>query len=162
LGTVPSDRDESVDGDWTFELHPDRDLIRGRETFVSKFERTVMLESLCPEIDRTWTRHAFFSWGFKVLVGSVAVVYVSWRLLELPVSSPWVGLPLAGIGTALAVMLFAWRRIEHAVFRNRAGGVEMCVRRFGEHSGNFDEFVRQIQVAVRGCGGPRVPGDAPR
>ena len=88
VGTAPSYRDESVDGDWTFELHPDRVLIRGRETFVSTFERTVMLESLCPEIDRTWARHTYFHWGAKVLAVSVAVVYVTWRHLELSVSTP--------------------------------------------------------------------------
>ena len=68
--------EQRFDGKRTFQLFPDRVVIRGSEMLASDYEQTVRLSSLKPEFDRTWYRSPSFISGIKLAVGSFIAVSV--------------------------------------------------------------------------------------
>src|ERR1044072_4108282 len=105
--------EQVFDGKRTFQLFPDRVVIKGSQTLSSDYEQTVRLELLRPEFDRIWYRSPGFRSGIKLAIGSFVVVSVLHSGFGMSVGSYLGGLAAVGVITGLLLTFAARRKVEY-------------------------------------------------
>jgi hypothetical protein len=135
------------DGKRTFQLFPDRVVIRGSEMMSSEYEQTVKLETLRPEFDRTWYRSPSFWSGIKLAVGSFIAVSVLHSGFGMSVGTYLGGLATVGVVTGLLLAFATRHKVEYAVFKNQAGADALSVARSGKQAADYDSFIQRLGPA---------------
>lgn len=133
----------------TFELLPDRLVVRVKNAFVRSGERTIMLKELNPDPERGVLRArsnvslvGFFLALFVVLV---VAGNIDWRQTD----SAWFSIPTVVIALGILFFLFYRRKIEYRLFSYKSGSVAFDVMQRGRHRGDFAPFVETLEKAIK-------------
>jgi hypothetical protein len=145
-----------------FELFADRVRVTGVATGQGKFDATIPLQGVRPEVARLWVHSALF----YVAVAITGLAFVAFLVVALvadfvhggtlpPRAAAWTG---GGIFVGLVLALATHRQIELANFCSEAGLVVLQVGRAGKQAGEFDQFVAAIVERIKALRGPAAPG----
>jgi hypothetical protein len=133
-------RERRFDGKRAFELFAGRVVIRGHAGLTSRFETTILLNTLDPTFSRIWLRSSGFRASLWLLLGSIVFISVLLTLRVPPESPPIILLGCIGASGVL-LLLTTFRAVEFAVYRSPAGVVTLDVARSGPDAKKFDAFV---------------------
>lgn len=143
--------EQRFDGKRTFELFPDRVLIKGTEMLSSDYEQTVRLDLLLPEFGRMWYRSPSFMSGIKLAGGSFIAVSVLHSGFGMSVGTYLGGLAALGIVTGLLLAFATRQKVEYAVFKSRAGADGLSVARAGKQVADYDVFIQRLVQQIQDC-----------
>ena len=143
--------EQRFDGKRTFQLFPDRVVVRGAETLSSDYEQTIPVATLTPETTTIRYRHPQASSAFWMMAVSMAGLFVLMGYFHMPIEATPVVIT-AGLGViGLLLAVATYKKVEFVVFRSDAGVDVLSVARSGKQVGTFNAFVeglrRQIQSA---------------
>jgi hypothetical protein len=139
------------EGTRTFQLFPDRVVIRGSEVLSAEYEQTVRLESLNAEFDHMWYRHPNFMHGIYLAVGSLIAVSVLHSGFGMSVGTYLGGMAAVGVITGLLLAFATRKKVEYAVFKTQAGVAGLSVARSGKQVRDYDAFVQRLVQQIRTC-----------
>jgi hypothetical protein len=132
-------------------LFPDRIRVTGWGLRIGRFDETVALSILRPQLNRQWVRNRVFWVGVLLLV---------WALLhfgyEVAVNGPAalenIGLLVLCWSAALAgllIVLVNAHPVEFANFPTHAGPVGLSIHRVGPQVRHFDEFIELVLARIQ-------------
>lgn len=143
--------EQRFDGKRTFQLFPDRVVVRGAETLSSDYDQTIPLATLTPEATTMRYRHPQANSAVWMMAVSMAGLFVLMGYFKMPVEATPVVFT-AGLGViGLLLGVATYKKVEFVIFRTDAGVDVLSVARSGKHAGEFDTFIeairRQIPIA---------------
>lgn len=150
---------------WAYELFPDRIQIRGAALFRGRYEYSVPLDGLDPNLMRRWARGSLFAVGlylvvlFAILDGIIGPsLWSSNKLVFLVLTVP---IPV-GAWMTLATI----RPVEKTWFRSFSGHYSFGIGRCGPQTNQYDSFVAAVVAAIEAnrasAAQPVVSVSAPR
>jgi len=134
------------DGFRTFELSGQRLIIRGKRSFVSRFEFDIDLTQIDPLVSKIWTRPPHFNMGVIMIgIGVVLAGIIQMCLGDFNASAfAFFVLVVPGLGFCVTTL----RLVEFAQFKTKSGTVSFDVARSGPSSSEFDSFVSELIRAI--------------
>ena len=144
---IATHREERFDGKRTFNLHPDRIAIVGKQSLGGEFEIEMPLSNLVPIANRLRSRDP----GFLMGIGMVIVTLALFQSGSVGLFSYWGGLSACiGIGGAL-MSATTIRKVEWVQISSTAGVVAVSIASSGPDRSEFEHFVEllihQIEAA---------------
>ncbi|HEY3445137.1 MAG TPA: hypothetical protein VGK67_02190 [Myxococcales bacterium] len=136
-----------------FTLYPDRVVVEARWLWRGRFQTTVLLGALKPEVRRIAVRyrlHRYAGWAFALsLLGFAALFYQS-------KSAALGGLGILSVAVAVAsgavlMLTYPIRRIVFARFDPRAGRGGLDIGFAGNDAATFEAFVEQVRRQITRC-----------
>ena len=144
-------REHRLEGIRTFDLYPDKIVIRGLMRLGSNFESTISLSSAQPEIHRIWVRTQYFQLAAAVFLLGILFVFIATQLEKIgSVDSLLVAASYAFPLVGLIAIFLTKRKLEFVRFANNSSIALFDLARSGPDSENFDDFVNVIvkQIAA--------------
>lgn len=133
----------------TFELLPDRLIVRVKNALVRSGERTIMLKDLNPDPERGVLRArdnvSLVGFFLALFVLVVVAGYIDWRQTD----SAWFSIPSVVIALGILFFLFYRRKIEYRLFSYKSGAVAFDVMQRGRHRASFAPFVQTLEKAIK-------------
>ena len=121
-----------------------------------KAERTIVLKNLAPDFERK--KRVCFSFIIVPLLLVIAMAFAASKLLhQQAVPKDLVVAPLIGLMVALWYVAAAFRPVEIAIFRNKAGAILLEVYRPKGRRIAYEEFVSAVVERVNGGADQKWP-----
>ena len=129
----------------TYELFSDRIRIYGKRLLGSRFDQTIPLTMLHPEIVRMWERGKPWG-GLMMFFWAIVLVVLLWITYGIEsVTNFFNATAISALGTAgLISVLISIRQIEYAAFTNNVGVIILTIGRVGSQPSEFDAFVELL------------------
>ncbi|MGC4123218.1 MAG: hypothetical protein QM765_53365 [Myxococcales bacterium] len=136
-----------------FALYPDRVVVEARWRWRGRFQTTVPLGTLQPEVRRFEVRyrlHRYAGWAFALSLLAFAVVFTQSKATAVE----GLGLLLVAAAAASGVLLalsYPLRRIAFARFAPRSGRGGLDIGRASNDARTFDAFVERVLRQIKQC-----------
>jgi hypothetical protein len=133
----------------TFELYPDRVVVRARWLLKGEFVNNVPLAGLSDEPRPMTIRYRLFKYASRVFALGAIVSAVAIYEQKPPPLSVWaiVGIALASIGFVLGAI--SWRKVPFVRFAGPQGKGGLDIAKSGPQRDQFEAFVKLVRRQIK-------------